>query len=279
MDMHSAQPLSPLNMLQTIARHRRLIVQLTKREIYSRYKGSVMGVAWSFINPLFLLTVYTFVFSTVFKARWGSSASLAGESKVEFALILFGGLIIHAFCAECINAAPKLILSNVNYVKKVVFPIEVLTLTSVLNGLFHLSVSLLVLLATKFFFDRSIPLTALYFPIVVIPLVFLMTGVSWFLAALGTYIRDIGQVTGMAATALLFLSPVFYPISALPEQYQAWLYVNPLTAIIENARAVLLFGHSPDWSSLAISLLVGLVSCALGYAFFQKTRAGFADVL
>jgi lipopolysaccharide transport system permease protein len=279
MNVHDAQPTSPLHMLGALARNRQLIGQLTKREIFARYKGSIMGVAWSFINPLFLLTIYTFVFSTVFKARWGSSASSITESKAEFALILFAGLIIHGFCAECINSAPKLIISNVNYVKKVVFPIEVLSVTSVLNGLFHLAVSLTVLLATQLFFNHSLPITALYFPVVIIPLVFLMVGLSWLLAALGTYIRDIGQVTGMVVTALLFLSPVFYPISALPEEYQAWLYINPLTAIIENTRAVLLFGQSPDWHSLAISLGVGLLVCCLGYAFFQKTRAGFADVL
>jgi lipopolysaccharide transport system permease protein len=266
-------------MLGALTRNRQLIGQLTKREIFARYKGSIMGVAWSFINPLFLLTIYTFVFSTVFKARWGSGVSSMTESKAEFALILFAGLIIHGFCAECINSAPKLIISNVNYVKKVVFPIEVLSVTSVLNGLFHLAVSLTVLLATQLFFTHSLPLTALYFPVVIIPLIFLMVGLSWLLAALGTYIRDIGQVTGMVVTALLFLSPVFYPISALPEEYQAWLYINPLTAIIENTRAVLLFGQLPDWHSLAISLSVGLLVCCLGYAFFQKTRAGFADVL
>jgi lipopolysaccharide transport system permease protein len=277
MDMHTGHPLSPLQMLRSSFQHRQLIFQLTQREISSRYRGSVMGVAWSFINPLLLLTIYTFVFSSVFKSHWG--ASTGSESKVDFALILFAGLIIHGFCAECINSAPKLILSNVNYVKKVVFPIEILTITSILNALFHLTVSLAVLLSTQLFFNHSLPLTALYFPLIILPLVFMMTGISWLLAALGTYIRDIGQITGMAVTALLFLSPVFYPISALPIEYQGWLYLNPLTAVIENGRATLLFGQLPDWNSLATSFGIGIAVCALGYAFFQKTRAGFADVL
>lgn len=279
MEMHGAQPLSPWHMVRSGLQNRQLILQLTKREISSRYRGSVMGVAWSFINPLLLLTIYTFVFSSVFKARWAAGAVDPSESKVDFALILFAGLIIHGFCAECINTAPKLILSNVNYVKKVVFPIEVLTITSILNALFHFGVSLSVLLATQLFFNHSIPMTALYFPLVILPLVLMMTGISWLLAALGTYIRDIGQITGMAVTALLFLSPVFYPISALPEEYQGWLYINPLTAIIENGRATLLFGHTPDWHSMAISFGIGVAVCIIGYAFFQKTRAGFADVL
>lgn len=279
MEMHGAQPISPWHMLRSGFRNRQLILQLTKREISSRYRGSVMGVAWSFINPLLLLTIYTFVFSSVFKARWSAGAMDAAETKVDFALILFAGLIIHGFCAECINTAPKQILSNVNYVKKVVFPIEVLTITSTLNALFHFGVSLSVLLATQLFFNHSIPMTALYFPVVMLPLVLMMTGISWLLAALGTYIRDIGQITGMAVTALLFLSPVFYPISALPTEYQGWLYINPLTAIIENGRATLLFGLAPDWHSLAISFGIGIAVCIIGYAFFQKTRAGFADVL
>lgn len=277
MEMHTAHSLSPLQMLRSSFQHRQLILQLTQREISSRYRGSVMGVAWSFINPLLLLTIYTFVFSTVFKARWG--VGTGSESKVDFALILFIGLIIHGFCAECINSAPKLILSNVNYVKKVVFPIEILTMTSTLNALFHFGVSLAVLLATQLFFNHSIPPTALYFPLVILPLVFMMMGISWLLAALGTYIRDIGQITGMAVTALLFLSPVFYPISALPVEYQGWLYLNPLTAVIENGRATLLFGQLPDWNSLATSFGIGIVFYVLGCAFFQKTRAGFADVL
>lgn len=277
MEMHTAHSLSPLQMLRSSFQHRQLILQLTQREISSRYRGSVMGVAWSFINPLLLLTIYTFVFSSVFKARWG--VGTGSESKVDFALILFAGLIIHGFCAECINSAPKLILSNVNYVKKVVFPIEILTMTSTLNALFHFGVSLAVLLATQLFFNHSIPLTALYFPLVILPLVFMMIGISWLLAALGTYIRDIGQITGMAVTALLFLSPVFYPISALPVEYQGWLYLNPLTAVIENGRATLLFGQLPDWNSLATSFGIGIAFYVLGCAFFQKTRAGFADVL
>jgi lipopolysaccharide transport system permease protein len=279
MEMHGAHSLSPLQMLKTSVTNRRLITQLTKREIASRYRGSVMGVAWSFINPLLLLTIYTFVFSTVFKARWVASAGDPSESKVDFALILFAGLIIHGFCAECLNSAPKLILSNVNYVKKVVFPIEVLTFTSVLNALFHLCVSLSVLLATQLFFNHSIPVTALYFPLVIAPLILMMIGLSWFLAALGTYIRDIGQIIGMVSTALLFLSPVFYPVTALPTEYQSWLYLNPLTAVIENGRATVLFGQLPHWDTLGVSFLIGIIICVLGYAFFQKTRAGFADVL
>ncbi|KOY00101.1 ABC transporter permease [Pseudomonas nunensis] len=277
MNMHDSFPTSPLRMLISAIKNRQLILQLTKREISSRYRGSVMGVAWSFINPLLLLAIYTFVFSTVFQARWGASTAVG--SKVDFALILFTGLIIHAFCAECINSAPKLITSNVNYVKKVVFPIETLAPTSVLNALFHLCVSLSVLIAAQLVFYKAVPLTALYFPVVLLPLVLMVIGLSWLLASLGAYIRDIGQITGMVTTALLFLSPVFYPISALPEEYQGWLYINPLTAIIENGRATMLFGQTPDLHTLGISYAVGIVICCLGFAFFQKTRAGFADVL
>lgn len=279
MDMHGAQPLSPWHMLHSAFQNRQLILQLTKREISSRYRGSIMGVAWSFINPLLLLTIYTFVFSSVFKARWVSGAVSTAETKVDFAMALFTGLIIHGFCAECINTAPKQILSNVNYVKKVVFPIEVLTITSTLNSLFHFAVSLSVLVAVQLYFNHSLPISALYFPLVITPLVLMMAGTSWFLAALGTYIKDIGQITGMAVTALLFLSPVFYPVSALPQEYQGWLYLNPLTAIIENGRATLLFGNPPDWHTLSTSFGIGISASIIGYAFFQKTRAGFADVL
>jgi len=250
---------------------------MTKREIVGRYRGSAMGLLWSFINPVFMLTVYTFVFSVVFKARWGASA--VQESRTDFAVILFVGLIVHSLFAETLNRAPTLILANVNYVKKVVFPLEILPIINLGSVLFHSFISLLVLLIAFFIFNGFIHWTLVFIPLVLLPLVLLILGLSWFLASLGVYLRDVGQTITIIMTVMMFLSPVFYPISSLPKNLQPVIMLNPLTFIIEQARAVLIWGKLPSFSGLGIYALISLVIMWLCYAWFQKTRKGFADVL
>jgi lipopolysaccharide transport system permease protein len=235
----------------------------------------MMGLAWSFFNPLIMLTVYTFVFSVVFKARW----SVAGENKVNFAIILFVGLIVHGLFAECINRAPSLILSNSNYVKKVIFPLEILPSVALGSALFHAGVSLVVLLATQLIINQRLPWTVVIFPVILLPLLLATMGFGWLLSALGVYVRDIGQATSIFTTILMFLSPVFYPLSALPIRYQLWVQLNPLTFIIEEGRNVLIFGKIPNWSGWIFALAASVFISAAGFWWFQKTRKGFADVL
>jgi lipopolysaccharide transport system permease protein len=223
-----------------------------------------------------MLAVYTFVFSVVFKARWGISSN---ESRTDFALIHFAGMIVFGLFAEMINRAPTQIISNASYVKKVVFPLEILSLVSLGSVLFHSMVSLIVLLLAQLIINRGIPWTAVLFPLVLLPLIFASLGVTWFLAALGVYIRDIGQITAVLTTVLMFLSAVFYPVSALPQNYQAWLRLNPLVLIIAESREVLIFGNLPNWLWLGVSLLTGFAIAFAGFWWFQKTRKGFADVL
>lgn len=267
---------SPLGMARSFWSNRELVWQMTKREVIGRYRGSVMGLAWSFFNPVLMLIVYTFVFSVVFKARWGSGAE---ESKADFAIILFVGMIVHGLFAECINRAPSLILSNVNYVKKVVFPLEILTWVAMGSALFHALVSLVVLMAAQLIINLTVPWTAIFFPVVILPLLVATMGFAWFLAATGVFVRDIGQITGIITTVMLFLAPVFYPVSALPKEYQILLLINPLTLVIEQARQVLIWGTMPNWSGLAVYLAVSLAIAWAGFWWFQKTRRGFADVL
>ena len=267
---------TPAAMFISLWRNRHLILQMTRREIAARYRGSVIGLAWSFITPMLMLFVYTFVFSVVFKARWGIDSS---ESRADFAIILFAGLIVFGFFSEVVNRAPRQVISHANYVKKVVFPLEILSWVSLGSVLFHTLVSLLVLLAVQLIINRSLPWTVVLFPLVLLPLIFASLGVAWFLAALGVYIRDIGQITAVFTTMLMFLSAVFYPISALPEGYQLILRLNPLVIIISESRKVLIYGSLPDWVWLGIALLMGLVIAFAGFWWFQKTRKGFADVL
>lgn len=276
MNPHQAHKASLFEMFASLWRHRQLIFQMSKREVVGRYRGSVMGMAWSFFNPILMLAVYTFVFSVVFKARWGIGSE---ESKASFAILLFVGLIIHGLFAECANRAPGLILGNVNYVKKVVFPLEILPWVAMGSALFHAGISLIVLLTAQLFLKQTLPWTAILFPIVLFPLLLATMGVAWFLSAIGVYLRDVSQTIGILTTVLLFLSPIFYPISALPEQYQIWLKLNPLTFIIEEGRKTLVFGVQPDWMGWALYTAVSLVFAWLGYWWFQQTRKGFADVL
>jgi lipopolysaccharide transport system permease protein len=276
MNAHRAPSPTPAAMFTSFWRNRHLIWQMVRREIAARYRGSIIGLAWSFINPLLMLAVYTFVFSVVFKARWGTGEN---ESQAEFAIILFVGLIVFSLFAETVNRAPRQIISNANYVKKVVFPLEILSLVSLGAVLFHSMISLLVLLIAQLIINQSIPWTAVLFPLVLLPLIFTSLGAAWFLAALGVYVRDIGQITTVFTTVLMFLSAIFYPVSALPERYQVWLRLNPLVLIISESRKVLIFGSLPDWFWLGIALLMGLAIAFSGFWWFQKARKGFADVL
>jgi len=267
---------SPKEIAVSLWRNRDLILALIRREVVGRYRGSVMGIAWSFFNPILMLLIYTFVFSVVFKARWGMGGE---ESKTQFAVVLFVGMIVHGLFAECLNRAPGLILSNANYVKKVIFPLEILPCVALGSALFHTAISLMALLLTQLILYQQLVWTVLLFPCVLLPLVFATMGFAWFLAGLGVYVRDIGQITGMITTVLLFLSPVFYPISALPEQYQTWLHLNPLTFIIEAGRNTLIFGRVPDFGEWGLMSAGGMLTAWAGFAWFQKIRKGFADVL
>jgi len=265
------------SLVHSLWRNRQLIVQMSKREVIGRYKGSVMGLTWSFFNPVFMLVVYTFVFSEIFKSRWGSGS--ASDSKTEFAVLLFAGMIVQGLFSEMLNRAPGLILSNVNYVKKVVFPLEILPVIALGATLFHSLVSITVLSMAFFVFNGHLNWTIIFVPVVLLPMIILTAGLSWILSALGVYLRDIGQTIVIITTILMFLSPVFYPISSVPEQFRPIIMANPLTFIIEQMRDVMIWGKQPDWLGLAVYGLISIIVAWCGYSFFQKIRKGFADVL
>ena len=276
MNPHATLPVSLYSLVQGLWHNRQLILQMSRREVVGRYKGSVLGLLWSFLNPVFMLTVYTFVFSVVFKARWGVDGN---DSKTQFAVVLFVGMIVHGLFAEVANRAPSLILANVNYVKKVIFPLEILPVITMCAALFHGLVSLAVLLVAFFIFNHSLQWTVIFIPLVLLPLVILTLGCAWMLASLGVFIRDVGQTIGIVTTVMMFLSPVFFPVTSLPEVYRPLIMANPLTFIIEQAREVLILGHLPNWIGLGIYAVVATVVAWVGYVWFQKTRKGFADVL
>lgn len=276
MNPHTQHSTSLLELARSLWQHRHLTLQLTRRDVIGRYRGSVMGLAWSFFYPLFMLSVYTFVFSVVFKAKWGVESD---GGQAAFAVILFVGMIVHGLLAEVLNRTPSLIVQNTNYVKRVIFPLEILPLTSLISALFHTLISVAVLLLAIVALHGQLHWTVLLLPVVLLPLVVFTLGVAWFLAAIGVYVRDVGQVMGVFTTVLLFVSPVFFPLSAIPAELQKFILLNPLTFIIEQSRAVLLFGQLPDAAGLGIYFVVSVLVMWLGFALFQKMRKGFADVL
>lgn len=248
--------------------------ELTKRDIAGRYSGSFLGLFWSFLNPLLMLGVYTLAFREFLGVRWPDMASGA-----DFSLMIFAGMIVHSLMAECVARAPISIVANVNLVKRVVFPLAILPCVTLASSAFNALLSMIVLLLFVFISHHALPGTLVYLPFLFAPYALLLCGVSWFMASLGVFVRDITQVAGIITTILMFLSPVFYPASALHEPYRTWLLYNPLTLIIEQTRSVVLFGHAPDWHALAVYTTVAFGVLLFGYAWFRRTQDGFADVL
>jgi lipopolysaccharide transport system permease protein len=266
---------APLNSLRSLLGNRELIWALTKRDFNSRYRGSVLGVFWSILQPLLMLGVYTFVFAIALRP----TRQMALQNPKEIAIFIFSGLIIFNFFAECLSRSSGLIPSNVNYVKKVVFPIDILPWVSLLTSLLHLTMSFCVWVVF-FTILRGAPLmTWLLFPIVLLPLILLTMGCSWFLSATSVYFRDTAQIISVCITVLMFMSPIFYSVSSVPEPYRAILSLSPIAKIIECTRAVLMEGTLPNLMDLGILSLLGLVVFFGGFAWFQATRKGFADVL
>lgn len=255
--------------------HRALIARLTKRDIEARYRGSIFGVLWAFLVPLLMLGVYTFVFSVVFQIRW----NLPVNGQGAFALLLFSGLIIFNLFSECLLRAPGLMLEHVTYIKKVVFPLEILPWVTMMVALFHAVISFLILLVFYLPIHGFPPLTVLLLPLVLCPLVLLTLGLVWLVSSVGVFLRDIRPLMGVVTTVMMFLSPIFYPLEAIPETYRTLIQLNPLTLVLEFSKDVLFWGQWPRWDYWVIHLTLCWAVSWLGYLWFQKTRKGFADVI
>jgi lipopolysaccharide transport system permease protein len=256
--------------------HLPLLRRIIVRDIGSRYKGSFLGLLWSLFNPLLMLAVYTFVFSVVFKARWGTHSD---GSRLQFAIMLFAGLIVHSFFAESINRAATLITSNANFVLKVVFPLELLPCMAVGSALFQAVISFCVLLAAYALYDGVPHMTVLYAPVIFLPLVLITAGLTLFIASLGVFLRDIGQIASIGTTILMFLCPIFYPLESIPARYQGYIKANPLTFFVQQMRDVVVLGHQPDWAGLAIATAAGALIATGGLYWFYRTKRAFADVI
>lgn len=252
-----------------------LLSQLTRRDIASRYQGSAVGILWAFLAPVLMLLVYTFVFGYVFKARW-----MGAETNTSFfALNLFAGMLVHGFLAECVTRSPTLMQQQTNFVKRIVFPLWLLPLVPLTSALFHTAISFLVLFFAHSVMMQTVHWQLLLLPVLIVPFVFFLTGLVWILSALGVYFRDLAQITPIVVTVLMFMSPVFYPAQALPENIRPLMYMNPLTPAIETVRAVLFEGQLPSMMGYSVYLIAGFSFALLGLLVFNRLKVGFADVL
>jgi lipopolysaccharide transport system permease protein len=256
------------------SRERALVWELAKREVAGRYRGATLGVVWSLLQPFLMLGVYTLAFGEILKARWPG----AGDTG-SFAMILFVGIIVHGFFAECLSKAPLLVAGNANYVKRIVFPLEVLPWPTLLSAAFHFVTNLLVLLLFLAVLGKPIHVESLLLPLILLPLAILGLGCMWMLSAVAVYFRDVNQIMGPVVTALFFLSSAVVPVQSLPTKYQQIFNLNPLTPVIDQARIVVLEGSLPDFWMLFVQTGLSLVVFLVGFAVFRKLRAGFADVL
>jgi lipopolysaccharide transport system permease protein len=272
----AARTLNPIAVARSLWAYRNLIYQFTRRDIEGRYRGSFLGIFWSLAQPLFMLLVYTLVFGVIFKSRWPQART---DSLGEFALIAFCGLIAFGLVSECITRAPALIIGVPNYVKKVVFPLETLALSTLGAALFQLGVSLVVLLAAQLVMVGSLPWTVVLLPVVLIPAMFFSLGAMWLLASVGVFVRDIGQLVGIVMQMVFFLTPILYSIEAIPAPLRTLILINPIAPIVENFRRVLLWGTLPSARGLVLWSVVTGIWMLLGYAWFMKTKKAFADVI
>jgi len=273
--MRGRHAVSPMALFGAVTEHASLLWQFARRDLSGRYRGSLVGFGWAALNPLLLLATYTFVFSVVFQVRWDAAV----DDRVLFALAIYSGMIVHGFFAECLTRAPSLIVDNRNLVKKVVFPLHVLPWTVLLVATFHFLLGAALIMAAVLLRTGALPASTVALPLIVAPLALFALGVVYAFSALGVYLRDLGQLVGFVALVLLFLSPIFYPLSAVPESWRWVVMLNPIAMVIELARGALLQGVWPSPGRLAAMWGVGFAVAWLGFYGFQRTRKGFADVL
>jgi len=262
-------------MIKTIIKNNYLLGQLVKKDIYQRYQDSVLGMIWSFLVPILMLIIYTFVFSEVFQAKWDIDTS----DKYQFALVLFCGLSVFNMIAEVLNRSTSLIISNTNYVKKVIFPLEMLPVVITMSALFNCVISIIILVIAKIIIYHNVSSTVYQIAFMIFPLVILSVGISLLISAISVFLKDVSNLVSVFVTVLMYMSPVFFPLSAVPEEFQKFCMINPMTYLIENFRNVLLYGYCIDWKYYSISLAIAFIFYVVGLVVFRRSKEGFADVL
>ncbi|MDD9266620.1 ABC transporter permease [Paenibacillus sp. GCM10023248] len=265
-----------LQLLRIIGKNRELVQQFVKREVITKYKGSYLGMMWSIITPLIMLSIYTYVFGYIFKSKWDFAVS---STKQEFAITVFCGMIIFAIFSETITKSPSIITNNPNYVKKVVFPLEILPLSLLGGAVVNFLIGLVILLAGKVIFIGPLNWEFFYIPVILLPLLIVSLALSYIFASLGVYLRDLEHTIGITVQALYLLTPIFYPISAIPTQIRSLFLFNPIAGIVDNMRKIIIWGMKPDMALWGYQIIGSIILLQIGYWWFMKLRKGFADVI
>jgi lipopolysaccharide transport system permease protein len=266
--------LAPISIILSLWHYRTLILRLTTRELSAKWRGTVLGIFWSIATPLLSFFIYGFVFSQIMHSRW------SGElENTDYSLVLFSGLVTFSIFIESVNRAPSLILENVSYVKKVIFPLEILAVVAVLVAVTNAGFGIMVLLAAILWIMGTLSWTILLVPLVLLPYCIFILGLTWILSSLGVFLRDVRQLIVVATSLLMFLTPVLYSVNSVPERYRWIIELNPLTPTLAQMRAVIFGVQWPDISSYIASWCFALVSASLGYFWFMRTRKAFADVI
>ena len=267
---------TPADIYRSLVTHRLILRQLVRRDILSRYRKSALGMVWALLTPLLTFMIYAYVFSTILKVRFPSRVP---DVDYNYGIILFSGLMLHFFITEVITRSPMLVLENVNFVKKVVFPLEMLSIVATGSAAVTLGFNFVILIAAILFFTGTVPPTILLVPLVWIPYFAIVVGISWIFASLGVFLRDIGHVVGILSTVLLFGSPILFPPDTLPDFVETLIWFNPLSVPVHATRDLALWGVTPNLEHLAIYTGVAAVFLWLGAFWFQRTKKGFADVV
>jgi lipopolysaccharide transport system permease protein len=256
-------------------KHRHLLSLLIERNVEASFRGSVLGKLWTALVPLLRLAVYTLVLGFILRVKWPGH----GNTPLETALLYFVGLTFYDFFMEAISTAPSLMHDNVNYVKKVVFPLEILPCAMLGAALVRLGVTSTILLIFFLVIRGVPPLATLAVPLVVAPFALIVLGAVWFLSALGAYVRDLRQLMGVVALMMMYLSPIFFPLAMVPERARPFFYANPLAFMIESTRSALFAAEWPNWAGLILYSAIALLFAAAGYRWFLRVKSGFADVV
>jgi lipopolysaccharide transport system permease protein len=261
---------------RTYCSTRGLVVSLARREILARYAGAFLGGAWAVISPLVMLAIYSFVFGVVFRGKWGQGSE---QSLATFAIVIFCGISAFNIFQECVVKAPSLVVAQPNLVKRVVFPTEILAMSAVGAALFQAGINFALVVAANYLVAGVVHWTVVLLPLTLLPLVFLTLGVSWLLSSMGVFFRDVQQMVGLLANALLFLTPIFFSLEMLPPQVRAYAALNPLASIVESIRAVVLWGVIPHFHQWIVSMIISWIVMQIGYAIFMRLKPTFADVI
>jgi lipopolysaccharide transport system permease protein len=254
--------------------HRGLIRSMVRRDLTSRYKGSMMGVAWAVITPAVMIIIFTIIFSGIFNARFGNQGG-----HLSFAIYLFCGLMPWIAFSEGVQRATSSINENVNLVKRVVFPVEALPVNVALAALVQQMIGVVVLLLAELLFEREFHATVLLLPALLVPQLMATVGLGWLMASLGVFIRDLPQLNQLLLMAWMYLTPIFYPENQIPSQYRWLVRLNPMAPLVRSYRRILLEGRLPDWAGLSYTLAFAVVCFVFGYWWFVRTKKAFAEVL